>query len=195
MTDLATHQEFVALRKAAILAHWLPGLSLLIRQQREPVLAVTTESQVAADHGCGELHPCEFRRQVIQMMTSDRAGLPPDFGDGGLSLQIEVVTGAATTFDNSGLVITMFDRWHSVVGFPTLSVADPSRSPLEPGSCQWPLVDAPVAEEVDLGLGAAFVCCTYPTSDPRRADLAYAAVFEEMIGRSAAEVVAQSLLG
>ncbi|MEM8926479.1 MAG: hypothetical protein AAGD35_23480 [Actinomycetota bacterium] len=183
--------DLVALRKVAVLAHWVPGVNLVLSQDDGPTIAVTADERLEFDTTCLVMHPCEFRRQVLQLMSADEVGLGPSFGLGHGAIHIGVVASPGAVMHDNGLIVARFSENHSIVAHATVvdraSLASrPVTSP--PRSCAWPLDDIPVAEDVDPDLGVVLITCGYADDDPTRASLAYGAVFDAMVTSTAEEM-------
>ena len=124
----------VALRKAALLSHWIPGLGLRIDQPGRLGLRVaawpadTTSTDI-------EFHPCEFRGLVLQRMQADLVGLAGLIATDGAELRIEHLTAAGTAIEYQGLVRHDLDEATAVLAFATLLDVDVlSRVGLEAGA-------------------------------------------------------------
>ncbi|MEM7341076.1 MAG: hypothetical protein AAF467_20635 [Actinomycetota bacterium] len=180
-----------ALRKSAILAHWVPGVSLLIQQAHEPLIAVSCDSRLADTYGCSLVHPCEYRRQVVDLVSSSAAGLPPAFNPGDL-MHIEIMADVGTTVDADGVVSAQFDEHHTMVGFAVLAEAPGPDQ--HAGGCQWSLNEAPVLESHDPDLKASLLTCSFPTGDPARTARARQAILDRLVVSEAEEIAALASL-
>ncbi|MEM7322957.1 MAG: hypothetical protein AAF531_07720 [Actinomycetota bacterium] len=184
----------LAVRKAAILAHWVPGISLLVSQSGWPGLQVTTTPWDMGDDAWLTVHPCQFRHEVCALPETPSTVVGPTLGTDDSELQIEVVTSGLTRFDDAGLFTVPFDTHHSAVGFSMLSEV-PIDLELEAGgtdhraTCQFPIDQQPdLTQNVDIGLGMKLVTCCYPTEDLQRAEAAREAVLELLFTAGADEV-------
>ena len=109
----------VALRKAALLSHWIPGLGLRIEQPGRPGLRVAGWSADTTSTDI-EFHPCEFRGLVLQRMQADLVGLAGLIATDGAALRIGHITAAGTTIGHQGLVRHELDEANAVLAFATL---------------------------------------------------------------------------
>ena len=109
----------VALRKAALLSHWIPGLGLRIEQPGRPGLRVAGWSPDTTSTDI-EFHPCEFRGLVLQRMQADLVALAGLIATDGAALRIGHITAAGTTIDHQGLVRHELDEANAVLAFATL---------------------------------------------------------------------------
>jgi hypothetical protein len=109
----------VALRKAALLSHWIPGLGLRIEQPGRPGLRVAAWPDDTASTDI-EFHPCEFRGLVLQRMQADLVGLAGLMATDGAALRIGHITAAGTAIGHQGLVRHELDEANAVLAFATL---------------------------------------------------------------------------
>ncbi|MEM8923442.1 MAG: hypothetical protein AAF962_24995 [Actinomycetota bacterium] len=197
MTD-DTHRRFseaamdlLALRKAAALAHWVHGVHLVLSGASTPTVAVTCDETMSFEETCLVLHPCEFRRQVLQLMASDAAGLGPSFGLGESSIHIGVLSSPGTDMDDRGLVVTDIDGTHAAVVHVIAGEQGPRLEGTTseiPESCYWPLNNVPVLESVDPDLGVVLLSCAFQHADNDRARAAYTAILDAMVTATAEEI-------
>jgi hypothetical protein len=113
----------VALRKAALLSHWIPGLGLRIEQPGRPGLRVAAWPAEATSTDI-EFHPCEFRGLVLQRMQADLVGLAGPIAGDGAALRLEHVTAEGTAVLYQGLVRHELDADTAVLAFATLLDVD-----------------------------------------------------------------------
>jgi hypothetical protein len=113
----------VALRKAALLSHWIPGLGLRIEQPGRPGLRVAAWPADTASTDI-EFHPCEFRGLVLQRMQADLVGLAGLIATDGAALRMEQLTAAGTAIAHQGLVRHELDEATAVLAFATLLDVD-----------------------------------------------------------------------
>jgi len=109
----------VALRKAALLSHWIPGLGLRIEQPGRPGLRVAGWPADTPSTDI-EFHPCEFRGLVLQRMQADLVGLAGLIATDGAALRIGHITAAGTAIGHQGLVRHELDEANAVLAFATL---------------------------------------------------------------------------
>ncbi len=109
----------VALRKAALLSHWIPGLGLRIEQPGRPGLRVAAWPDDTASTDI-EFHPCEFRGLVLQRMQADLVALARLIATDGAALRIGHITAAGTAIGHQGLVRHELDEANAVLAFATL---------------------------------------------------------------------------
>ncbi|MEM9566156.1 MAG: hypothetical protein AAGA93_26280 [Actinomycetota bacterium] len=190
------------IRKAAALACWVPGVSLVVYQSDWPPLLVATSPQRPPD---GEvwipISPYEFRSVVLDTpggATSRSSRLVgPCLGRGEADVRVQVVADDETTLDDAGLFVSDADRRQRAVGFATLA-AVPGPEPVTtadtvPSQPDRPLTwdtdrSPPLMSRVDGELGIRLVSCTYPSADAVRAELAHAAAFDALLAASVDEV-------
>ncbi len=183
----------LAVRKAAILAHWVPGISLLVSQSDWPGLQVTTTPWAMDDGWWTPIDPCRFRREVCGLPERPSPVVGHSLGADDAALQIEIVTSGTTSYDDAGLFTLPFDEHHSAVGFPML--ADISVGPTltegspESPTCRWDIDERPqLLQNVDAELGVKLISCCYPTDDELRAHLAREAALDALLSTGADEV-------
>lgn len=118
----------VALRKSALLLHWVPGTGLQIVQPNRPTIRVTRSGAQPGFDGV-QLTPCEFRGLVIGLDSADAAGLTPAIGlDPGNEVRLRHFTEDGTKLGGHGIV-----QFHPCAGttafaFPTVCAdGDPHR--------------------------------------------------------------------
>ncbi|MEM7275837.1 MAG: hypothetical protein AAF547_22365 [Actinomycetota bacterium] len=167
-------RDLLALRKAAVLAHWIPGLSLVVD------CAATGTVRVSADQWSADpwptVHPCEFRRTIVQLRASAEVGLAPPLDEAGDGLRIDMIGAPGTEIDESGLVVARFDPEHSVIAFATSGPVDGAR---------WAVETSP-----DDDLGIVLVHRAFPTEDDEAAGQAQELVFRAMVESAAEEIAA-----
>lgn len=183
----------LAVRKAAVLTHWVPNINLLVCQTDWPGILVSTAPWEIGDGFWLSVDPCSFRQEVCALPDVPGATVGPNLGAEGTALQIEVVTSGSTRFDAAGLFTLPFDDHHSAVGFPALASvaidAAESSDVNEPPTCVWDVNGQPqLQQSVDLELGVKLISCYYPTEDETRARLAREAVLDAMFAAGADEV-------
>ncbi|MEM7091703.1 MAG: hypothetical protein AAF567_01775 [Actinomycetota bacterium] len=187
----------VMIRKYATLAHWVPGISLVVYQNDWPPIQVACMPSPSPD---GEVwtfvHPCHFRAEVLD--TGNRSRLVgPSLGHPGSSAKVTVIAEEATEIDDAGLFTVRYDEIHSVVGFITLAAIEVGQAVPESecggASCAWDLDAPPMISSIDAALGTQMVSCSYRTEDAVRATLARNLVFEAMLAASVEEVVSTGL--
>ena len=113
----------VTLRKAALLAHWIPGLGLHVEQPGRPGLRVATWPADTTSTDI-EFHPCEFRGLVLQRMQADVVGLAGLIVSDGAAPRIEHLTTSGTSLAPHGLVRHELDETTAVLAFATLLDAE-----------------------------------------------------------------------
>ncbi|MEM9563036.1 MAG: hypothetical protein AAGA93_10480 [Actinomycetota bacterium] len=190
---MPANPSVMMIRKLAVLAHWVPGVSLLIYQADWPPLQVTRSPWSAPD---GEvwipLNPCQFRAELLGMETGQCELIGPSLGDEYAELRINVVTSEPTTLDDTGLFTLPYDASHSAVMFATLAsvtVAAPDTSTGKADTCLWDIDrPPPLHSSVDEDLGVQLISCSYHTNDTVRQELARTATFEAMLAASVDEV-------
>jgi hypothetical protein len=183
---------FVALAKAAVLAHWIPGVGLHVRQPGQlPLRVAAFDGQV--DDGAVDLHPCAFRAEVLRCRRPHDAGLVDGAGPDA-SVAIDCFTDGVTRFGPGGLAQRPLDGGVSVVAFTTLTTADPVEVarrhdaavvgplPIEFGHLQRIDVD----EDPDLGV--TLVHCCLPSDDEVAEQAAFELMLDLMITCAANEV-------
>ncbi|MEL6981143.1 MAG: hypothetical protein AAFO29_01835 [Actinomycetota bacterium] len=183
----------LAVRKAAVLAHWVPGISLLVSQPDWPGVMVSTTPWDMGDGWWMPVDPCTFRREVGCLPGRPSGIVGPRLGAEDTDLRIEVVTSGSTRFDDAGLFSLPFDEHHSAVGFSVLASIGLRRAAVsgqpETPTCLWD-VDGPpqLLQNVDADLGVKLISCCYPSTDELRASLAREAMLEAMLSAGADEV-------
>lgn len=186
--SIGVYSDLLAIRKAAVMAHWVKGLSLMLLRSSRPTLLVTVDEQLTTTGRHLRMHPCDFRREVGLLMGSESAilGSTSDLGRG--NMQLEIITCEKARFEDAGLVGTGFDDHHSMVGFVTTTSAVEDLRHQNHKTCEWDLSKPPpLLLNVDDELELTMVTCSYFTEDVQRAELAYSAVFDAMITASAEE--------
>lgn len=95
--------RWAALRRAALAAHWMPGIGLLITQTDHPTLRVATWASETPDGSTIEVHPCEFRRLLIRSADAVLCGFEGLIADDG-DVEIQVFTGPDVQLGAFGLM-------------------------------------------------------------------------------------------
>ncbi|MEM9653859.1 MAG: hypothetical protein AAGA65_17335 [Actinomycetota bacterium] len=186
--------DLSALRKAAVLAHWVPGVNLVVSQLGGPAIAVTADPTLTIAGAELRLRPCELRDQVLGLMAPAASAADRLFDLGGPAIHIGVVTAPGTQMDEEGIVLTSIDDKHT--GIAHAFVVDRARAdsvvptPPKSVSCGWEADAVPLVEHLDEELGVVMVTCLYHTDDVGQATAAYGAVFDAMITGSAEEFAA-----
>ncbi|MEM9036024.1 MAG: hypothetical protein AAGA99_08105 [Actinomycetota bacterium] len=102
-------QNLVALRKAAVLAHWIPELDLQIHQVGSAGVRVAASRPPAGFRGAS-VDPCEFRRLVIRVMAGEVGVAARELGLVlGHQLRIELHAGPGLLIGAHGLVRAELD--------------------------------------------------------------------------------------
>lgn len=144
-----------ALRKAAVLVHWIPGLGVMVRQQDRPDLRVATFPGDEFFSGLA-WDPCSFRRLVHAHMTSAAVGMPGVL-DLERGLTLDLFTGEGTHVDDQGLVLHHLDAETSVIAFASLTTVTQCETVgVERGASSErptiPSVRVDFSEDLDLGV-------------------------------------------
>ncbi|MEM9132021.1 MAG: hypothetical protein AAF962_24285 [Actinomycetota bacterium] len=183
------------IHKLALLAHQVPGVSLIVYQPNWPPLLVALEPR-ASRQGEVWVHvdPSRFRRELVCPIREARRVIGPFLGDDDTEVRVDLVADRSTSFDEVGLFTTMGSGARSTVGFPT------SASVLVPGaivSSHPSLVTddtessrgAPnLIATVDSGLGTQLITCSYPADDLVKAAEARVIAFEALVTASVDEL-------
>jgi hypothetical protein len=193
----------VALRKAAVMTHWIPDLGVVVHQAGRPSIRVAGWSGANRSRHV-ELHPCEFRRAVVAHLTEDRCGLR-DLLSPERNTRLEWFTGPQTQLGPIGVVRHLGLEGHEVLAVPTvldgasvtavgLASGALPEAPGRPGcnadarSVDWIRLDYAGDEE----LSATMVYATVPDCDADARDRAFD-VISTAHGALAAEEAARSL--
>jgi hypothetical protein len=108
------------LRKAALLAHWLPGLGFVVSQRGRRLIRVATHGAPHPSQRCAalELHPCEFRQFVLRLGAAADEGLGrSQLLDLDTEFDLAHFTDATTELGPNGLVRAEVDGEMGVIGF------------------------------------------------------------------------------
>lgn len=169
-----------ALRRAAVAAHWVPDVGVLLRQPGRPTVRVATWPP-PVDSPAVDLSPCELRRTLLR---------GDGFLDDGVALEIQIITGPAAELGPFGLLRVRLEDGHRVLAVPLDGDAAPTRTELLD---RGRLADAPpdggevvgigFDHDVDLDATLAHVCF-----DPDDTDVE-AQAFEALLDIAAAAAV------
>lgn len=121
MTSLVLeHASPLTIRKAATIAHWVPGVDLLVYQTDWPPLSVSTQQRTAPD---GEVwlhvHPCLFRHALTTTDDSQDFGIGPTLGRSPARLEIDARE--TTKLHPSGLFEFEHGHDRTLLGFVTMA--------------------------------------------------------------------------
>jgi hypothetical protein len=172
------------LRRAALAAHWVPDIGLLIRQDGRPTLRIATWPAPAGSSAV-DLNPCEFRRLLL--------GAGP--WDDDATLDVDVITGPAAGVGPFDLLRVDLENGFRVLAVPLDGDAEPIRAELqrrgrlatEPAA-RCDAVGVGFDHDVDLDATLAHVCF-----DPADVDVE-AQAFEALLDIASAAAVS-SLVG
>ncbi|MEM8620102.1 MAG: hypothetical protein AAGF73_10295 [Actinomycetota bacterium] len=178
-----------AICKAAVMAHWMPGVGLCVHQPQQPSIRVAA---FGGDRGFDglQLDPCSFRAHVREWIVRDGIGLGHLDQPLG-SVTLDLFTDGSTGLHSAGLAERRLDDDHSVMAFPTLTLANPQAqarrlrtdAQLQPDSLPA-LIN--VADDIDLAV--SFVHCTFDHHHATARDQVIDALFDVMAVCSADEV-------
>ncbi|MEM7323354.1 MAG: hypothetical protein AAF531_09735 [Actinomycetota bacterium] len=183
----------MAIRKAAALVHWVPGISLLVYQTDWPPLLVACAPQSPADGEVWmQLTPCQFRNELAQLPDGSSDLVGPSLCDEDADLRIDLVTDGSTMIDGAGLFSMPNGHDQRSIGFVTLAAVPfcdprpPTRSCL--GRALRSTEGLGLTTVVDEALGVRLVSCSFPESDAVRGDRANAIMFDALLQASVEEI-------
>lgn len=180
-------QNLIALRKAAVCAHWIPGVGLHVVQLGRPVLRVTAWEEP----GPHSITPCEFRRDVLALAAADAEGLGGCFDlSGGRRIGIRMVAAPDLPVELAphGLVRFGIDGEHGAYGFVTTVEPDVALDTPLDMLLDAPLDAVPVAYDRDAELDVTLVHAPFPLTDPAFAARVFARVVDLAAACAADEV-------
>lgn len=189
--------DLLAVRKAAVLARWVPGISLAIGRDGGPTVLVTDDDRLSVSRAMERIDPDRFRRQLAEAISGHDTTVGRLLGLGRHEVHIGVITAPGTVLDDNGLVVAALDDDQSVLGFVTVFGLGPGLAadrPVDdgPGRCDWIGDEVPIVEDPDDALGMTMVSCRYRTDDARQSVLAYEAMLDAMVASGVEEVTGLS---
>ncbi|MEM9516818.1 MAG: hypothetical protein AAGA42_18365 [Actinomycetota bacterium] len=151
-----------AISKAAVMAHWMPGVGLCLHQPQQPSIRVAAFGDDIDFDGV-HLDPCSFRAHVREWIVRDGIGLghlDQPLGD----VTLDLFTDGATELHAAGFAERRLDDDHSVMAFPILSLTNPQaqarrlRTDAQGQPERRPILIS-VSDDIDLAV--SFVHCTF----------------------------------
>lgn len=154
------------LRKAALLAHWIPGLGVFVRQHDQDLIRVAPHRAHPSVPRCPlEFHPCAFRQFVVSFADDETWPLHPLDPTDDVDLRVFTVGPTAVGLD--GVVRAAIDNDVGVVGFACAldlaTVEQVAAQRHEPGGETLP---DRVHFDHDLDLGVTFVHSAFQLASP-----------------------------
>jgi len=178
----------ITLRKAAVMAHWIPGLGVRL-QQGDHVMRVAAWQRDPSTPG-QQISPCEFRRIIVGLCAADDVGLDAIF-ETGVPLVLDWFTQNRTELSPLGLVRHRLACGYEVIAFPTLLAADAIDDHVHRSPTTTTEFEVHVEHTRDDEVGVSLVHLTYPPDEHTRRHAA--ALVDEMYARCTAhEVVAHA---
>ncbi len=107
-----------ALRKVAVLCHWVPGVGVQVIQERRDPLCVAA-FDVEVQRRSTLMSPCGFRRALVASLT-ERSGSIAGLIDLDEPLTVSAFTDPTTTLTDAGIVLHRLDEVRAAMAFPTL---------------------------------------------------------------------------
>ncbi len=159
-----------ALRKAALLAHWVPGIGALVAQHEAPPLGVAV-ADVQQHCSAVLLHPCEFRKVVIEQW-SGRGGSAALLDVYRRAISVRLFASADTRLGPQGIVRHQLAVGNAVYAFATvLRAAERAKCRDQSGASAASAVcdGVEICFDDDLELDAALVHGMFDDEDRQRA--------------------------
>lgn len=176
----ASDQALLALRKVAVLAHWVPDVGVLVTQSDRPPLRVGTADPPGGFDGVA-FHPCEFRNLIAGRISGSEHGLAPLIDDSASNaMQIELYGGPRVALLDNGLVRFQFDEEHAVLAFATISSATDGKL-----RCTS---EHRVESSTDVDLDITLLHCAFPTDGPTQEGQIHDHLFDLLVSAAAEEV-------
>ncbi|MEM9607869.1 MAG: hypothetical protein AAGA99_10645 [Actinomycetota bacterium] len=194
MLPLAT----APIRKAAALAHRLPGVSLVVRQTDWPPLLVSDEPWSPPDGQVWiEVSPTCFRDELRRLDDGASRLVGPSLLDADADVGIEVHTDGVADVDDFGLFVIEAScevRW---TGFATLAAISVPAPTIERPGRPSPRVrrcdrQCPLVSTLDIGLGTQLIGCSYVAADDDHAEAARTTIIDALVSATVDEAILHS---
>lgn len=179
------NDPWAPLCRAAIAAHWMPDVGFRLRQQDGRSLHVASwpsgDSLASID-----VHPCEFRRVLVQTMIGERCGMSGWLEPVGTD-HIELVVGPTAEIGPFGLVNVRIDAATSTIAI-ALSAAEARVAAEQSGGSQCSQHGVRFDRDDELGAVLAHTC--YPSDDGDAEQRAFSSIIDVVASAVATDLVA-----